>query len=204
MMLGFQICLTEKPLTKTGYALAKHAGSLHTQHRALNIAVIQYFLNGWMWIHVILVIVSYISALSKIFSGDSKKALMETVWCNRRSIKIGIVRLLFPPTSYMLLHIFLCPEVLLFCINATFSKKSCLTSRSQEKERSQVLLHLFLWLSEFSWCLETHKSLPFLSGLATNIFNLRLDLGNIKNAPRSLLRISCNISPKKLVPYHGS
>lgn len=101
MMLGFQICLTEKPLTKTGYALAKHAGSLHTQHRALNIAVIRYFLNGWMWIHVILVIVSYISALSKIFSGDSKKALMEAMWCNRRSIKIGIVRLLFPPTSYV-------------------------------------------------------------------------------------------------------
>ena len=115
---------------------------------------------------------SYISALSKIFSGDSKKALTEAVWCNRRSIKIGIVRLLFPLTSYMLLHIFLCPAVFLFCINATFSKKSCLTSRSQEKERSQVLLHLFLWLSEFSWWLETHKSLPFLSRLPTNIFNL--------------------------------
>lgn len=126
-----------------------------------------------MWFHVILVIVSYISALSKIFSDGYKKALMEAVWRNRRSIKIGIMRLLFPPTSYMLLHFPLprSSHVLHRNLNATFSKKSCLTSRSQEKERNQVLLHLSLWLSEFNWCLETHKSLHFLSGLANNIFN---------------------------------
>lgn len=51
-------------------------------------------------------------------------------------------------------------------LNTTFSERSSLTSRSEEKGSIRNLFSL-IWLSEFS--LGTQRSLPFLTILATDI-----------------------------------
>ena len=79
MMLGFQICLTGKTLIKMGYVLARRSWIFTHQTQNLEHSS---DLILFKWVNVIScdpVTVSYISAPSKIFSGDSKKALMEAV-----------------------------------------------------------------------------------------------------------------------------
>lgn len=70
---------------------------------------------------------------------------------------MGIRRTVF--TYQLVMYVtspFPLPLSLNWDLNTTFSGRSSLTSRSQEKERSQILVSL-AWLSEF--ILGTHKSL---------------------------------------------
>lgn len=149
---------------------------------------------------MILIIVWCISTLLAIFSGDSKKRLIKAVQNNKENIAIGIGSLL--PSHLSLSSVWgFCPGTAMplfqrglpWLPGSGKRRKSsppvltCLVVRIQLVPMKVQISALLIWTCHW------HISFPYCV----------LDLTNIENAPRSLLRMPRVSAPKRWALLRG-